>query len=299
MAAPAVPRTPGGPARRSGPGAVVLAALLAVLSAVLVAPPAEARLAEPLAVTTVAVTVEVDGRSFRARVSYPLTGRDHPGVAFGHGYLQGPERYVDLLERVAAQGFVVIAPASETGFWPRHSRLAEDLTRSLTWLVEQSRTSGSPLAGKVAERSLALAGHSMGGGAAVIAAARDPRVRAVATLSAAETVPPASRAAAGLRIPSLWVTGSEDSVVSPATTRALRAATPGPALYAEVEGGWHCGFAGSSAYWGLGCDSGDLPREQQQATTADLLVRWLAASLLGEPLDVTAVPGVSFEPGRG
>ncbi|HEU4491641.1 MAG TPA: hypothetical protein VFR74_12295 [Jiangellales bacterium] len=258
--------------------------------------PARARLSEPLEVTTAAVTVDVDGRSFRARVTYPLVGRDHPAVAFGHAYLQGPERYARLLEAVAAQGFVVVAPASESSFWPSHSRLAKDLRRSLTWLVEQSHTSGSPLAGRVDERRLAVAGHSMGGGAAVIAAVRDPRVRAVATLAAAETVPATSLAAAGLDVPSLWVAGSADRIVPPDTTRALLAASPAPTLLAVVEGGWHCGFADSSAFWGFGCDSGALPRAEQQATTADLLVRWLAASLLGEPTDVRGVDGVGYEP---
>lgn len=270
----------------------VLAALALTLGGV---GPAQARLPQPLDVNTVAVTIDVDDRSFRARVTYPLVGRDYPAVAFGHGYLQRPERYARLLETVAAQGFVVVAPASESSFWPNHGRLAEDLRHSLTWLVDQGHTSGSALAGKVADRSLALAGHSMGGGAAVLAAERDPRVRAVATLAAAETVPATSRAAAGLDVPSLWVAGSADGVIPLDTTRALRAASRAPTLLAVIDGGWHCGFADSSAYWGFGCDTGALARTEQQARTADLLVRWLAAALLGEPTDVTGVDGVTYE----
>jgi hypothetical protein len=60
-----------------------------------------------------------------------------------------------------------------------------------------------------------MSGHSMGGGASVLAAAADPRVRTLANLAAAETNPSAIGASASLAIPLCLISGSQDTIVPP------------------------------------------------------------------------------------
>lgn len=74
-------------------------------------------------------------RTLRALVVRPAESGDaaYPVVAFGHGLLQRPWRYRSLLIRIAAAGYLVVAPGSQAGPLPRHGRLADDLCRALDW----------------------------------------------------------------------------------------------------------------------------------------------------------------------
>lgn len=234
-----------------------------------------------LPTTTTTVTVSVDGRSFPARLVQPSGSAPgaYPAVAFGHGFTQSSSRYSSVLTALAARGYVVIAPDSETGLFPNHGRFADDLWRSLRWV-----RSTQPNASQTLD---AVAGHSMGGGAALVAADRYPAIDTVATLAAAETNPSATTASAGVTVPALYVVGSQDTVVRPATTQAMYAAKPAPATFATITGGYHCGFVDSSSFFGLGCDSGAISRSTQLSITRSLLGSWFDARLRGAPAGAT------------
>jgi dienelactone hydrolase len=64
----------------------------------------------------------------------------------------------------------------------------------LTYLEEQNADPASWLFGQVATAQFGVSGHSMGGGASILAAAADARIKAVANLAAAETNPSAIQA---------------------------------------------------------------------------------------------------------
>ncbi|HEU5144771.1 MAG TPA: alpha/beta hydrolase, partial [Dermatophilaceae bacterium] len=194
------------------------------------------------------VTVREDGRSLRAIVVEPAgaTPGSCPVVAFGSGYAQAAQRYRSILDDLAARGYVVIAPDGETGLWPSHARLAEDLWRSILWARAHVRASHPA--------RCAVAGHSMGGGAALLAAARHPQIETVVTFAAAETRPSAIDAVRTLPVDVLFVVGSRDRLVRPSRTRRLYAAKPPPSTFATIEGGYHCGFLDSVSYGGIGCD---------------------------------------------
>ena len=169
----------------------------------------------------------------------------------------------------------MIAPDSETGLSPSHSRFADDLWRALEW-VRSTQPNADP--------SLdAVSGHSMGGGAALIAADRHPEIDTVATLAAAETRPSATTASRGVTVAALFVVGSSDTVVKPATTKAMYTAKPSPATFASITGGYHCGFTDSSSFFGIGCDSGQISRAKQLPIAAGLLGGWLDTVLKGTP----------------
>lgn len=226
-------------------------------------------------VTTTTVTVRQDGRTFTARVVQPTgTAPDaYPVVAFGHGFTQGTSRYQSVLAALAARGYVVIAPNTETGLWPDHGRLADDLALAIRW-AQRTQPNAHPTLD-------AVSGHSMGGGAALLAADRSPRVDAVITFAAAETRPSATEASRGIAAPAMFVVGSQDRIVRPETTRRMYAAKPSPATFASITGGYHCGFLDSSSFLGFGCDSGSISRSTQLKITRTLLGDWLDTTLKG------------------
>jgi pimeloyl-ACP methyl ester carboxylesterase len=255
---------------------VLLLALVTAAVSLGLGNPAQAATAGQLSLPTVVtrVTVAVDGRSFPARLVQP-TGANpgaYPVVAFGHGFAQTSSRYASTLSALAARGYVVIAPDSETGLFPSHGRFADDLERSIRWV-----RAAVPNAHRTLD---AVAGHSMGGGAALVAADRYPGIDAVATLAAAETRPSATTASAGISAPALYVVGDRDTIVRPATTRAMYDRKPSPARFVTITGGYHCGFTDSTSFFGLGCDSGAISRSAQLAITREVLGDWLDAALL-------------------
>ena len=186
---------------------------------------------------------------------------------------------------MASRGYIVIAPDSEAGLTPSHSRLADDLWASLRWARANVRGASATLD--------AVGGHSMGGGAALVAADRHPAIDAVLTLAAAETTPSATTASRGVSAQALYVVGTEDAIVAPATTRAMFAAKPPPATFASIMGGYHCGFNDSTSFFGLGCDSGSIGRSRQLGLTHALLGDWLDARFRGAA-EPARRPGVAI-----
>jgi pimeloyl-ACP methyl ester carboxylesterase len=226
------------------------------------------------------------GPQVAARLAEPVASPRGgcPVVAFGHGFVQRPSLYDSLLAAVAACGYVVVAPDTETGPWPRHERLADDLWRVALWAREVWAWPGEG-------SGIALAGHSMGAGVAILAASRHPEADAVVSLAGLQTRPPAHLEA--VAAPSLFVVGSQDRIVPPSRTRPLYEAVTGPAHWAVVRGGYHCGFLDRARWRDLACDGGDLPRREQLAITGRLVGTWLDARFRGGRF--TAPPGVDLE----
>lgn len=229
--------------------------------------------------TTVTVT-RPQGGTFEALLFYPATstgqgapydgsGAPYPAISFGHGWITAVTRYQSTLEHLATWGYFVIASESYGGLFPDHSAFADDLRWCLTYLETQHATPGSWLLGQVDVAQFGLSGHSMGGGASVLAAARDARVRVVANLAAAETNPSAVAAIGSVAVPVILVAGDEDGIAPPGQhTIPMYDAATAPRRLPLLDGGWHCGFLDSSFF---GCDSGSLPRATQLALTRRLL----------------------------
>ncbi|MEU5764412.1 alpha/beta hydrolase [Streptomyces asoensis] len=274
------------------------AVLLTAAAASTLAPAAEAHPASPTVraadpsstgsfpVAYTDLTVSAAGRSYSARVWYPGTTAGanapvaagaHPGLAFGHGFFQAITQYESLLKHYASWGVITVAPKSQGGLFPSHSAFADDLNAALTWLTTQNTTSGSRFADRVDTGRLALSGHSMGGGAALVAAGRNPAVRSVTTLAAAETNPSAVTASATLGIPVQYVGGSADSVAGVAANQQkMYDAKPSHTQLRVITGGFHCGFEDSS---GIGCDSGSVTRAVQLKLTYGVTTSWLLHTL--------------------
>jgi dienelactone hydrolase len=256
----------------------------------------------PFEVTTMEVTVprtRGGEDTFQARVFVPVVPEGSaaapaPVVAFGHGYQTGVDAYESTLAHLASWGIVVIAPRSGGELFPSHAAFAADLLSALDWVVT---TAGSPdgdwPGGPVDPGSLGLSGHSMGGGAALLAAAggagrrgapRDGAIRTVATLAAAETDPSAISAAAGIGASTLFVAASDDTVTPVgAHQRPMFEAAAGAAQLRTIPGAGHCGFLDQETpILLLVCGEVAIGAEEQRRITRGVLTAWLRTELTAD-----------------
>jgi hypothetical protein len=123
----------------------------------------------------------------------------HPPTTWGNGVTTTPDLYTALLTTIASHGFVVIASNST-------AVTAQDLQTGLDWLIMQNDTAGD-FQGKLAVNCAAAIGYSMGGGAAVGAAAH-PKV--ITTVALHGLQGPASQ----LHGPLLLITSTNDGFVT-------------------------------------------------------------------------------------
>lgn len=228
------------------------------------------------------------GREIDVEFRFP-DGLDAPAplVVVGHGFAMQAGDYEDLAAGLVEEGYVVGLVATESGFAPSHADFGLDMAfvAAHAWV----EVPVVPIASNAA-----VLGHSMGGGAAWLAAASwGAMVATVIGLAPAETNPSAIAAASGVQVPVLVISGSADAVTPPADHHVpiydASDESPCRAFITLVDGG-HCGFADA----GTVCDFGELffngmDRPTQQAHTAELLKHWLAAHLLGDPTAWTSL----------
>lgn len=210
-----------------------------------------------------------------------------PVFAFGHGFLLPVSAYAYLWQGLVPAGRVLALPRTGGELFPNHEDFALDLARVAAALLEAGGDPGSPFYEGLAARS-GVGGHSMGGGASLLAAAADPALDTVANLAAAETNPSAIAAAAQVEVPALLLAGSLDCVTPLGEhQQPMFAALAADCRALAVLGGAsHCQFAGSSSLCELGeigCASPEISRAEQQAQTLALLAPWLDWQLSGAP----------------
>lgn len=162
----------------------------------------------------------------------PAEGLGLPAVAFGHGWITGVESYRGLLEHLASWGIVAAAPNGERGLLPSHLGLAADLRTTLDICTKVRLGSGDI---SVHPDKLALAGHGMGAGAAVLAAAQYAQVKAVAALFPAPTAPAAESIAPSITVPGLILGGGKDISAIDSNATKLAAAWGGDAILRSVD----------------------------------------------------------------
>lgn len=144
----------------------------------------------------------------------PASGFNLPGVAFGHDWLTDVDHYVKTLEHLASWGIVAAAPDTERGVAPSVLNLAFDLGTTLDVITGVRLGPGEI---SVHPAKLGIAGHGLGGSAAVFAAAGlsgagSGAPKAVAALFPTVTKPAAKEAAASLKVPGLVLSAPDDAI---------------------------------------------------------------------------------------
>lgn len=205
----------------------------------------------------------------------PVEGLGLPAVAFGHDWLQPVARYAALLRHLASWGFVVAAPDSQRGALPSHARFAADLRTALDVCVGVRLGDGRI---SVDGRRTALAGHGIGGGAALLAGAETARLAAVVTLAVAQTRPSALDAAGRVTAPTLHIAAGRDTVVPPAGhAEPLAAAAGGPVWLRTLRKAQHSGFLDGRHWSDLLLTGGPSARTRQltRALVTAFLLRYV------------------------
>ncbi len=176
----------------------------------------------------------------RGVIYTPDAGVNLPAVAFAHDWLTPVKRYSRTFEHLASWGIVVAAPATERGPLPSDGRLAVDLNTALDVVTEVRLGVGEIT---VNRSRRAVVGHGHGAGAALLAAAGDPRVGALAALFPSPTSPFAAEAATHLTIPALLLAAAGDETSLRSNAADLAESYGGPAELRVVPGGSAAGLA--------------------------------------------------------
>lgn len=206
----------------------------------------------------------------------PAEGLGLPAVAFGHGWLQPAGRYLGTLAHLASWGIVAAAPATQRGPLPSHLQLAADLRTTLDICANVRLGPGEI---SVNADRLALAGHGMGASAAVLAAERDPRIKALVGFAPAQTAPSALLAAPHCALPALFLaTAADGKTTSPSDyADALARAWAGPVVLRSVQKASELGFA-EGWHW-TNQFLGGGPQRQTQRLARTLLTAFLLRHL--------------------
>jgi triacylglycerol lipase len=131
----------------------------------------------PFATRTLSVSSFAASGFGGGRVYYPTAEGSYGVVAVSPGFTGTASTMYFWGERLSSHGFVVIVIETNTLFDQPGSR-ANQLIAGLNYVVSQGNSRTSALYGKVDGNRRAVAGHSMGGGGTLIAAASNPSLKA-------------------------------------------------------------------------------------------------------------------------
>jgi dienelactone hydrolase len=229
------------------------------------------------------------GRQIQTEIYYPadVAGTDvnvvvgeYPVIVFGHGFAMVWDAYANIWETLVPEGYIIAFPRTEGGLSPSHDEFGMDLALLVDEIQLLNSDATSLFFEHVADRS-AIMGHSMGGGATMLAAANNANIETIIGLAPAETTPSAIQAAANITVPSLVFSADEDAV-----TPAAQHHTPiydnlnsSCKYFINILGGGHCYYANPN----FNCDFGEgssggnitITRQEQQDIMFTYTVPWL------------------------
>ena len=232
------------------------------------------------------------GRQIQTEIYYPsytagentavATFPNFPVIVFGHGFAMGWDAYANIWQHLAPQGYILAFVRTEGSLIPApsHGDFGDDLALVATKMLALNGTAGSPFNGKVKQK-VVIMGHSMGGGATMLAAENNAAIAGIVGLAPAETNPSAVSVCGNINVPALIFSGSNDGVTPPIDNHLpmYQGLASSCKSYVSITGGAHCYFANSN----FNCDFGEstssqgisITRAQQQQKTFEILDPWL------------------------
>lgn len=174
-------------------------------------------------------------------VTYPTAAGSYPGVVLMPGWQGNQGNLAWLAPRLASWGFVVINVDTLTLNDDPNSR-GTQISAAGTQLINLSAASSNPISGKV-NGTLGVAGHSMGGGGAMVALRDDNRFAAAAPLAPYHP----SGNFGSVTKPAFFLVCASDSVASGNTYAKpwYNSMTGAEKLYISVPGGHECPMTNS------------------------------------------------------
>jgi dienelactone hydrolase len=237
------------------------------------------------------------GRQIQTEVYYPAiaAGVDasvangvFPVITFGHGFAMSWDAYQNIWEHYVPLGYIVVFPRTEGSLFPAPSH--GDFGLDLKLVDEKMQLLNANVASsfyqKISSNS-AIMGHSMGGGATILAGAGNTTVETIVGFAPAETNPSAISASSNVTVPAIIFSGSQDGVTPPVDnhTPIYNGLASVCKSFVNIVGGGHCYFASTN----FNCDFGEttsstgisITRAEQQAKTYSVLDPWFDYILKG------------------
>jgi len=234
------------------------------------------------------IPVEVYYPAEQGGEEVPVAPGEFPVLSLGHGFLMDVGSYSNFTDILIPPGYILVLVDTETGIAPGHEDFGLDLSFVLRAMRDEGLDPASLFFGSVSGRS-GVMGHSMGGGASMLAAAGDTSITVVANFAAANTMPSAVSASANIQQPTLLFAGSEDCVTPPSMHQLLMYDSLASTCktFISINGGGHCYFADYNFLCTLGENSCapvlTVTREEQQEITFGFLLPWLDHFLKDDP----------------
>jgi len=185
----------------------------------------------------------------------PANGQ-FPLIIFGHGFSIGINAYMNFVDSLVPEGYIVVLPTNEGGLSPDHGKFGEDLAFLNDEIPFRAQQNSNFFLFSHFNGKTAISGHSMGGGASFLAAGNSNSLTTLINFAAAETNPSAISAAANITVPSLIFYAENDGVTPPANHQIPMYQTLSSSCKYSINilGGGHCNFAN----YNLACSSAEL-----------------------------------------
>ena len=236
--------------------------------------------------TTASIPGATSGRTLAATVFAPSTTGPHALVVISPGFQLARTQYTSYAKHLATWGFVaILTDYADTSFFPDHQLMATDVPAVITWAIAQPALA-------VDATKIGLAGHSLGGKISTLAAAADPRVRALVLWDPVDssTTPavPGPMSAVTAAVAVIGETTNAAGGFMPCAPAAdnfttFYAAAPSPALQATVSAADHMDWVDDpTCFVCTACGAGTAPPERTRTATRRLDVAWFRKHLLAD-----------------
>lgn len=216
-------------------------------------------------------------------------------VIMSHGFTMSYSLYSNIWEALVPEGYIVVLPKTEGSLFPSHTNYAKDIAFLSTEFRKQGKLITSLFYQRIKNKCAAM-GHSMGGGATLLALQYANRINTTITFAAAETSPSAISYCSSIVKPSLLFAGEDDCVTpfevhqQPMYDNLASACK----TLININGANHCQFADYDFACSLGelfCSTG-ITREEQHDVMNTFMLPWLDYFLNG---DVSALSTFNTE----
>lgn len=181
-------------------------------------------------------------------------------VVMAHGFQLPVGAYASFATNICKTfpSTIVVLPETGGELFPNHADFGSDVVSCLLYMQRENTRAGSIWYGHIANDNI-VTGHSMGGGAAMLAAKEiltttTLKLTSVIVMAPAETNPSAKQAATFVTVPTLILAGGRDCVTPLAGTvqPIYDSVSSACKVLAVIPGGSHCQFADDNALCALG-----------------------------------------------
>ena len=242
----------------------------------------------PSVVTTATVTIPgaTADHMLPSTIYTPTGVTSPPLVVISPGFQMARTQYDSYAHHLATWGFeVILCDYSDQGFFADHQLMANDVGAVITYALAPAFTPAVDAA------KIATAGHSLGGDISVLAAAGDPRVKAVLgwdPVDGSPSVVPEKMTGFTAKLAVIGETTDSSGGFMPCAPSgdnfaAFYASAPSPAIAMTVNGADHMDWVDdpSCALCTL-CTAGTASPDLSHTATKRLNVAWLRSALDGD-----------------